>query len=542
VADRPKEILGSQSNRRIDSQGCIATLARRHSLGDLLHRSAARTPDKLAIACGEVRWTYAEFDRMSDRLAAGLALQGVSKGSRVAILARNSHAFAAMRFALARLGAVLVPVNFMLKAEEVAFILRHAGVTMLATDAALSSLARAAAALDTAVQGMLWLPAEESSEPPADMLDFELLASCPSAIPEVRLDGNDLAQIVYTSGTESTPKGAMLTHDAVMWQYVSCIVDAGIACEDITLHSLPLYHCAQLDVFFGPSIYVGATNVITSRPIPENLLPMMARYDVSSFFAPPTVWISLLRSPLFDTTDLSSLRKGYYGASIMPVEVLHELVQRLPNVRFWNLYGQTEIAPLATMLGPDDQLRKAGSCGLPVLNVETRVVNEAMCDVALGAVGEIVHRSPHLMLGYLNDDQGTARAFQGGWFHTGDLATVDEEGYITIVDRKKDMIKTGGENVASREVEEALYRLPQVSEVAVVGVPHPRWVEAVVAVVVLKEGHSLTELEVQEHCAATMASFKAPKGVVFVDMLPKNPSGKILKRQLRLAHATLFND
>ena len=252
----------------------------------------------------------------------------------------------------------------------------------------------------------------------------------------------------------------MLTHDAVIWQYVSCIVDAGIAADDLTLHALPLYHCAQLDVFFGPSIYIGATNVITAYPTPDNLLPLIERYRISSFFAPPTVWISLLRSPLFDPTDLSSLRKGYYGASIMPVEVLRELAQRLPKVRLWNLYGQTEIAPLATMLGPEDQLRKPGSCGRAVLNVETRVVDDAMRDVAPGEVGEIVHRSPHLMVGYFHDDERTKAAFEGDWFHSGDLATIDEEGYITVVDRKKDMIKTGGENVASREVEEALYRLP----------------------------------------------------------------------------------
>jgi fatty-acyl-CoA synthase len=275
--------------------------------------------------------------------------------------------------------------------------------------------------------------------------------------------------------------------------------------------------------------------------VPENLLPLIARHRISSFFAPPTVWIALLRSPLFDQTDLSSLAKGYYGASIMPVEVLREIARRLPNVKLWNLYGQTEIAPLATMLGPQDQLRKPGSCGRAALNVETRVVDDALRDVRPGEVGDIVHRSPQLLAGYFHDDERTRAAFEGGWFHSGDLATVDDEGFIFVVDRKKDMIKTGGENVASREVEEAIYRLPQVSEVAVIGLPHPRWVEAVTAVVVVKSGQTLDEAELLAHCNAHIASFKAPKRVVFVDALPKNPSGKLLKRELRRAHAALFD-
>jgi fatty-acyl-CoA synthase len=513
---------------------------RRQTLGDLLHRSAARHPHKLAIACGEVRWSYAEFDSVCNRLAAGLAAHGVGKGDRVAVLARNSHAFASLRFALARLGAVLVPVNFMLKPDEAAYILRHAGARLLATDSGLAELARAAAALDTAVEQLLWLPSEEAGSALPAMLDFNALAASSAPPPAVELDGGDLAQIVYTSGTESLPKGAMLSHDAVMWQYVSCIVDAGISGDDLMLHALPLYHCAQLDVFFGPAVYVGASNVITAKPTPENLLPLIERHGISSFFAPPTVWIALLRSPLFDRSDLSRLRKGYYGASIMPVEVLRELAARLPAVRLWNLYGQTEIAPLATMLGPDDQLRKPGSCGRAVLNVETRVVDDAMRDVAPGEVGEIVHRSPQLLSGYFHDDERTAAAFEGGWFHSGDLATIDDEGFITVVDRKKDMIKTGGENVASREVEEAIYRLPEVSEVAVVGLPHPRWVEAVVAVVVRKPGAVLDEAMVLAHCHAQLASFKVPKRVVFAETLPKNPSGKLLKRELRQAHAGVF--
>jgi fatty-acyl-CoA synthase len=515
---------------------------RRQTLADLLHRSAARHPDKLAIACGDVRWSYAEFDALVSRLGAGLASLGVAKGTRVAVLARNSHAFAALRFALARVGAVLVPINFMLKPDEAAYILRHAGATLLATDTGLADLARAAAARDTAVREFLWLPSEAPSKPQPRMVGFDEVASSSAPPTEADLSGSDLLQIVYTSGTESLPKGAMLTHDAVLWQYVSCLVDAGIAGDDFTLHALPLYHCAQLDVFLGPAIYAGASNVITAAPTPEKLLPLIERHRITSFFAPPTVWISLLRSPLFDSTDLTSLRKGYYGASIMPVAVMQEILRRIPQLKLWNLYGQTEIAPLATMLGPDDQLRKPGSCGRAVLNVETRVVDERMRDVGPGEVGEIVHRSPHLMLGYFHDDERTKAAFDGGWFHSGDLATIDADGFITVVDRKKDMIKTGGENVASREVEEVIYRLPQVSEVAVVGVPHPRWVEAVVAVVVVKAGEAISEADVLAHCNAQMAGFKVPKRVVFADALPKNPSGKLLKRELRQAHSALFGD
>jgi fatty-acyl-CoA synthase len=273
--------------------------------------------------------------------------------------------------------------------------------------------------------------------------------------------------------------------------------------------------------------------VITSKPVADNILALIEAHRITAFFAPPTIWIAMLRSAAFDNTTLPTLQKGYYGASIMPVEVLLELQRRLPDVKFWNFYGQTEIAPLATVLKPEDQLRKAGSAGKPTLNVETRVVSVDMDDVKVGEVGEIVHRSPHLLSGYYNDPAKTAAAFVGGWFHSGDLATVDADGYITVVDRVKDMIKTGGENVASREVEEMIYRLPAVSEVAVVGLPDARWIEAVTAIIVVKNGHSLDQDTVVEHCAGAMAHFKVPKRVIFVDSLPKNPSGKLLKRELR---------
>ena len=494
---------------------------RQHSIGDLPRRTAARYPGKLALCFGETNWTYRELDAICNRLANGLIERGLSTGDRVAILSRNSHAFAALRFALARIGGVLVPINFMLNAQEIAYILRSSGATALAVSDEFLETGTRASALDTRVAQTLRLSRLD------DLLSRDAHA------PDLVVASDGLAQIVYTSGTESQPKGAMLTHDAVLWQYVSCIVDAEIDAADVVLHALPMYHCAQLDVFLGPAVYQGATNVIASAPAPEIVLPLIAEHRITSFFAPPTVWIALLRSPLFDKLDHSSLRKGYYGASIMPVEVLREIQRRVPDLRLWNLYGQTEIAPLATVLGPDEQLRRAGSCGRPALNVDTRVVDDRMNDVKPGEVGEIVHRSPQLLTGYYDAPDKTAAAFEGGWFHSGDLATVDEDGYITVVDRKKDMIKTGGENVASREVEEAIYRLPQVSEVAVIGLPDPKWIEAVSAIVVVKPGQALDAAALVAHCQEHLASFKVPKHVFFCEALPKNPSGKILKRELR---------
>ncbi|MBM3466202.1 MAG: AMP-binding protein, partial [Armatimonadetes bacterium] len=391
-----------------------------------------------------------------------------------------------------------------------------------------------AAALQTSIERLLWLPSEHPTVAPADLTTFDNLLDSGADVPAGALDGRALAQIAYTSGTESKPKGAMLTHEAIITQYVSCIVDLEIAATDVALHALPLFHCAALDTFMGPTLYVGGTNVITARNTPEQLLAAMVAHRITSFFAPPTVWISLLRSPDFEHCDLSALDKGYYGASIMPVEVLRELQHRLPALRLWNAYGQTEIAPLATVLKPEDQLRKPGSAGRPVLNVETRVIDEAGNPVTLGQIGEIVHRSPQLLSGYFDDPERTAQAFAGGWFHSGDLAKIDDEGYITIVDRKKDMIKTAGENVASREVEEAIYRHPAVSEVAVIGLPHPYWIEAVAAVVVVKAGAKIAEAELLAHCRQHLSSFKVPKAVIFTDQLPKNPSGKLLKRELRL--------
>ena len=526
--------LRRQVGPRRDPPISLSSL-RRHTLGDVLRRTATRTPAGLAIRCGQIAWSYADFDQLCDVLAVNCAAQGIGPGDRVAILARNSHAFIAMRFALARLGAVLVPINFMLKAAEAAYILNHSEAMALCIDAEFVDLAREVAQRSPSLQRLIWLPSEGPTEPPAGMLTFEELLTTPQRglqLPDT-VDHESLAQISYTSGTESLPKGAMLTHGAVLCEFVSSMLAGEMTAQDRMLHALPLFHCAQLDAFMGPCLYAGATNVITSRPTPENLLGLIEQHQITSLFLPPTVWITLLRSRAFDSRALRTLKKGYFGASIMPLEVLRELQARLPGLRLWNLYGQTEITGVATALQPEDQLRKPGSCGRAVLNVETRVVDESGRSVAPGEVGEVVHRSPQLMRGYFRDEERTRSAFSNGWFHSGDLATIDEEGYITIVDRKKDMIKSGGENVASREVEDAIYRLEQVSEVAVIGVPHPLWIEAITAVITVKPGTRLSEQAVIGHCKQHLADFKAPKSVIFVDALPKSASGKLLKRVLR---------
>ena len=521
--------------------------ARQHSLGDLLRRTALRYPDKLAVVAGGRRASFAEFDAAVNRCANNLAGKGLEKGDRLALLSHNSWQFAVLAFATARLGVVLVPVNFMLGAEEIAFILGHAGAKGMVTEDALAPTAEkalASAGLSGGVRGWISLSgAGSNSGPTGDWEDVDgWIDSGPDSPPEVLVADDDPLRLMYTSGTESRPKGVMLSSKSLITQYVSCVVDGGMSVDDVEVHTLPMYHCAQLDCFFSVDVYLGATSIILPGPDPARLLETIEREKVTKLFCPPTVWISLLRHPDFDSRDLSSLRKGYYGASAMPVEVLKELSRRLPDVQFWNFYGQTEMSPLATILRPHEQLPHAGSAGRASLNVETRVVDDEDNEVPPGEVGEIVHRSPHAALGYYNDEEKTAAAFRNGWFHSGDLGVVDENGYLAVVDRKKDMIKTGGENVASREVEEALYLLDGVAEVAVFGISHPHWIEAVTAVVVPKQGVELTREQVDTHAREVLAGYKRPKYIVFAESLPKNPSGKILKKDLRVEHADLASE
>ncbi|MGG0643016.1 acyl-CoA synthetase [Sporosarcina gallistercoris] len=510
---------------------------RRNTLGDLLLRTSERYPTKPALIFKSQRITYGELNELVNRTAHGLLSNGMKKGDFVTVMTRNSLDFVVLNFALARIGSIMVPINYMLTEEEIRYILGHARIRAVFASMEFTAIMDRSLKHHKVAQKVI-IGQTDDCVPDQWVSIHNIRTDQPSTLPETEIDDDDIVHVLYTSGTESRPKGVMLSHKSLISEYVSCIIDGKMSNEDIVIHALPLYHSAQLHVFLGPSVYLGSSGIILEAPTPEAILKTIEEERATLLFCPPTVWIALLRHADFDKRDLSSLKKCYYGAAIMPMEILKELKERLPDASLWNFYGQTEVAPLATALQPVDQLRKLGSAGVPSLNVQTRIVNDQDEEVPRGELGEIVHRTPHAMKGYLHDAEKTTEAFRGGWFHSGDLGVMDEEGYLTIVDRKKDMINTGGVNVSSREVEEVIYEMEGVSEVAVISIPDPYWIEAVTAVIIPKTGTVLEEKEVIEFCKKRLSSFKTPKYVEFSNELPKNPSGKVLKRSLRADFST----
>jgi fatty-acyl-CoA synthase len=492
-------------------------LIRRNTVGDAVRRAARLFRDKSALVFEDRDWSFNALDRAADRVARFFADLGLNAGDRIAAYGRNSDAYFIAWLACVRGGFVHVPVNYGLTGEELSYIVSQSG----------SRLVLVAAALEENLAG-----SDVACRRLEDLVAVALNARAPIGL-EPDLDDDSLAQIVYTSGTTAAPKGAMMTHKAMLSQYYSVIHNMDYAESDRALAALPLYHTAQTHAFTMPQLLVGARTILIEAPAPAVVLQLIEQQGITSFFAPPTVWISLLRHPDFATRDLSSLEKIYYGASIMPVPVLHELRERLPRARPYNCYGQTEIAPLATVLRPEEHDARPASCGRPCLNVETRVVDPDMNDVPPRTHGEIVHRSPHLLVGYWEKPAETAEAFAGGWFHSGDVGYFDEAGYLYIVDRIRDVINTGGVLVASREVEEVLFTHPAISEVAVVGLPDDKWIEAVTAFVVRRPGHTVDAVTLQSLAREHLAPYKVPKQVVFVEHLPRNTAGKLLKRELR---------
>ena len=515
--------------------------ATRNTIGDGLRGAAQRFRDRSAVTSGERGWSFAALDLAATRVARYLRARGLRHGDRVCALGRNSDAYLLLWLGCARAGLVHVPINYALTGGELDFILEQCGAAALFHQATLAETADAARRrvgislggtleddILTAATDPAW--GGPNDDPPDD------------DPPDEAVRDGDLVQLLYTAGTTGRSKGAMMTHRAFMAHYDSCIAAYQLMEGERSLAALPLYHSAQMHVCVMPMLFTGGFSHIIETPEPGLCLDLLEREQITLFFAPPTVWIGLLRHPDFGRRDLSKLRKILYGASIMPVPVLQELRQRLPGALPFNLYGQSEIGPLATVLRPEEHDARPSSVGRPVLNVRTRVVDPAMQDCAPGTPGEIVHRSPQLLQGYWGMPDETARAFEGGWFHSGDIGTMDEQGYITVVDRLKDLINTGGTLVSSREVEEALFAHKMVAEVAVIATPDPKWIESVTAIVVLRVGADpLPPEQVEQiliaHARELLAPFKLPKRVFVADSLPKSTAGKLLKRELRTRYA-----
>jgi fatty-acyl-CoA synthase len=493
------------------------------TVGSIIERSARRTPQRVALTFGDRSWTYVELDTAVGRVAAGLLGLGLAHGDRVAAYGKNSDAYLLLFLGCARAGLVHVPVNFNTVGGELAYLLTQSEPAAVFGDPALSAQLDAVEAdLAGLIRGTL-----HGDPAGADVLSW---ATDPDGAVhhEDGVADDDLVQLLYTSGTTSLPKGAMLTHKALVHEYASCIAALDLRPDDVPLHALPLYHSAQMHVFLMPGLAVGMTNHLLEAPVADEILRRVPVDGITSLFFPPTVWVGLGNHPDVAGADLSSLRKAYYGASIMPVPVLQKWQKLLPEVGFYNCFGQSEIGPLATVLRPEEHAARPDSIGRPVLFVEARVVGTAMQDVA---VGEVVYRSPQLCRGYWGKPEESAEAFAGGWFHSGDLVRVDEEGYLFVVDRIKDVVNTGGVLVASREVEDVFYTHPGVAEVAVIGLPDPRWIEAISAVAVPRG--EVTAEELIAFAKERLSAHKVPKSVHLVGALPKNPSGKLLKRELR---------
>lgn len=493
----------------------------------IVRRSAQTFRDRVALRFAEREWTYAGLDDAVSRAAAHLLGLGLTKGDRVAAYGKNSDAYLVGFLACARAGLVHVPLNYNLTGVELSYLISQSGSRAILVDPAFTDR------LDALEAGVAEQLEHRITLRDSDDSLIAVASADAGEIPvvEVEVADTDLAQFLYTSGTTSRPKAAMMSHKALVHEYLSCIVALDLTADDNPLHVMPLYHSAQMHVFLIPWLAVGATNTLLEVPDPAEVLRRIEADGHRAFFAAPTLWVALANHADFETRGLGGLRKAYYGASIMPGPVLTRLQEKAPELGFYNCFGQSEVAPLCTVLRPEEHADRPDSAGRPVLFVEARVVDLEGKDVPVGESGEIIYRSPQLCDGYFDNETATAEAFEGGWFHSGDLVRMDDQGYVFVVDRIKDVINTGGVLVASREIEDAIYTHPAVAEVAVIGMPDEKWVEAVSAFVVRKG--DVTEEELIAHLRERLAGFKLPKRVVFIDDLPRNASGKILKRELR---------
>jgi acyl-CoA synthetase (AMP-forming)/AMP-acid ligase II len=508
------------------------------TVGEMLTRNANKFPTKKAVVSEEVSIDFNTLNDRVNRLANALVKKGLKKGDRIGVLIHNCHQFIEIYFAAAKTGGIFCPYNNHLKQWELKDIIDYSTPRFLFIDKDFSGMINALKHDLTSVETYICLQKVDG----AYWNDYEaMFAQSDAGEPGIKILEDDIQSIIFTAGTTGRPKGAMRTHRHLMSDATASAIDLRVGYDEKVLITFPMYHVACEDNIVRHSLL--SNTIYTKREggfNPPEVLEYIAKEKISRIQLVPTMIHSLIQVPDVSKYDLSSLKLILYAGSSMPVELLKKALAIFP-CGFAQLYGQTESGPFTTVLKPEDHIQdgteksvaRLASSGKPALNYEVRIVDDSDNDVPIGEVGELIVRSEAMMIGYWQMPEETEKKLKNGWLHTGDLAKFDEDGYVYIVERKGDMIISGGVNVYPREIEEVLYRHPAVSEASVIGLPDEHWGEVVKAVIVLKSGAKATEDEIKDFCGKNLAGFKKPKSVDFWKELPKSPQGKILKKDIR---------
>ena len=517
-------------------------LIQRVNVGDSLTRTAARYPDALALADGTRRVTYREFNRLVNRFAGGLAGRGYSRGDALALASGNSIEFLVTYYACAKLGVVCVPVNLGWRPDEVSYVLGHSRSRGIVIESQLVPLLAEVIGKQAGVADVIVAPGADGeaglrSGDIEGAVTFADLLAADDAEPECFVGDRDPISYLYTSGTTSFPKGVVGNHTSIYLESLSVAVEARFNETDRFAAMMPMFHTAQLNCHCTAAVAVGAALFIMRGFDAGALLALIEEEKITQIFGLPMMFRAMLDHPDIDRRDLSSLRRAMYAMATMPEAQLRRCLERF-GCDFYLLFGQTEMSPTSTLFRPEHQLSHAGAVGTPVVNVQTAIMDSDGNLLPPGEDGEIVYRGPHTLTGYLDNEEATDAAFSRGWFHSGDIGHFDADGILWFTDRRKDVIKTGGENVASIEVEKAVYAADEnIAEAVVIGLPHERWTEAITAIVVPAAGATVDEGELLRRVKERLAGFKVPKSIVVVDELPKTSTGKIQKNVLRDRYA-----
>ena len=508
---------------------------------DFLSIATSICPDRVAIVFEGRRYTFSQLNERVNRLANALLNLGIKKGDRVAMLQVNCNQCLEAYFAAAKLGAIYTPLNFRAKGNELTYMLNSSEANTLLIGERYIDLVNSIRSNLTSVRHFISIESKHNGT----LYYEDMVLSSPAEEVLTDISDDDTTILLYTAGTTGQPKGVMLSHNSFALYVLENVTPADPELEERNILTVPLYHIAGIQTMMA-AIYGGRTLVMERQFDPGEWMELVEREKANRAMMVPTMLKQLMDHPDFGKHDLSSLKIITYGAATMPLEVIKRALDVFPGVSFINAFGQTETASTITTLSPEDhiisgteeerekKLKRLSSIGRPMSDVEMKIVDEAGNGLPLGEIGEIVARGPRVMSGYWKDPEKTEKTVdKDGWVHTGDMGYIDEDGYFYLAGRTTDMIIRGGENISPEEIEAVLRSYPKIEDVAVIGVPDEEWGEVPKAVVVLKQRETATPEEIIEYCRANLASFKSPRSVVFVDELPRNPMGKVLKRALR---------